>query len=161
MSGSACAAETDCVAGHLCVEKTCHKLCCGGDWTGCDSVSEHCIKNLLYGDGMGGTIQTNVMLCYPINTCDALAPKSCPQPGTSCQIADATGATACLPENSGGSGDACPCKGGLVCVVGQNGGECHRLCKAVAGGGDPACIEGEGVCVHYNRDPAGVGECTP
>ena len=161
VSGSACTVETDCVAGHLCVEGTCHKLCCGGDWTGCASAGEHCIKSLLYGDGKGGTLQTNAMLCYPINTCDALVPSSCPQPGTTCQIADPTGATACLPENAGGSGAACPCKGGLVCVIGQNGGECHRLCKAVEGGGDPLCLEGEGPCVHFNRDPAGVGECTP
>ena len=41
------------------------------------------------------------------------------------------------------------------------GGECRRLCKAVAGGADPFCQSGEGTCVHYNRDPASVGECTP
>jgi hypothetical protein len=31
----------------------------------------------------------------------------------------------------------------------------------VEGGGEPFCQEGEGICVHYNRDPQGVGECTP
>jgi hypothetical protein len=30
----------------------------------------------------------------------------------------------------------------------------------VEGGGEPACKEGEGICVHFNRDPPGVGECT-
>ena len=39
--------------------------------------------------------------------------------------------------------------------------ECRRLCKAVEGGGEPSCKEGEGVCVHFHRDPPGVGECTP
>ncbi len=160
-SGAACTAATDCAAGHLCVEGTCHKLCCGGDWTGCASAGEHCLQGLVYGDGKGGTLQTKAMLCSPINTCDALVPSSCPKAGTTCQIADPTGATACLPEGQGGSGDACPCQGGFTCLVGENGSECRRLCKAVAGGGDPFCQSGEGICVHYNRDPSGVGECTP
>ncbi len=160
-NGGACTQATDCVAGHLCVEGACHKLCCGGDWTGCGSASEHCIQSLVYGDGKGGTLATNAMLCYPVNTCDALKPSSCPKPGTTCQIADPTGATACLPEGSGSAGEACPCKGGFACIVADNGGECRRLCKAVEGGAEPFCQSGEGICVHYNRDPASVGECTP
>jgi hypothetical protein len=160
-NGGACAAATDCVAGHLCVEGACHKLCCGGDWTGCDSATEHCIESLVYGDGKGGTIATNAMLCYPINTCDALVPSACPKAGTTCQIADPTGATACLPEGSGSAGEACPCKGGFACIVSESGSECRRLCKAVEGGGVPFCQSDEGICVHYNRDPGGVGECTP
>ncbi|MEP7126248.1 MAG: hypothetical protein ABJE95_35280 [Byssovorax sp.] len=160
-SGGACTASTDCVAGHLCAEGACHKLCCGGDWTGCGSVNDHCIESLVYGDGKGGTIQTNAMLCFPINTCNALLPSSCPKPGTTCQIADPTGATACLNEAAGGAGQACPCKGGFTCIDGGNGGTCRRLCKAVEGGGDPFCQSGEGTCVHFNRDPGGVGECTP
>jgi hypothetical protein len=160
-NGEKCTAAGDCVAGHLCVEGTCHKLCCGGDWTGCASAGEHCIQNLVYPDGQGGTLQTNAMLCYPINTCDALVPGSCAVAGKSCQIADPSGVTACLPEGAGASGDPCPCKGGFACIVGEAGGECRRLCKAVAGGGAPFCQSGEGVCTHYTRDPAGVGECTP
>jgi len=160
-NGGACTMPTDCVAGHLCVEGTCHKLCCGGDWTGCGSVNEHCLESLVYGDGKGGTIQTKAMLCYPVNTCNALAPSSCPKPGTTCQIVDPTGATACFPEGSGAAGQACPCKGGFACIDGTTGGECRRLCKAVEGGGDPFCQSDEGACVHFNRDPAGVGECTP
>jgi hypothetical protein len=156
MSGSACAAWTDCALGFICAEGTCHKLCCGGDWTACPSPGEHCIRTLQLKGGSGQILATGAMLCYPVNTCDALAPTSCAEPGTTCQIVDATGATACFPEGSGESGQACPCKGGFLCVA----GECRRLCKAVEGGGEPACKEGEGICVHFNRDPPGVGECT-
>ena len=154
--GAACSSLTDCVAGHLCVEGLCRKLCCGGDWTGCDSASEHCIRNLEYSDGKGGTIGTGAMLCYPVNDCDPLEPSSCSASGTSCQIADATGASACLAENTHGAGEACPCKGGFTCV----GGQCTRLCRAVEGGGSPSCQSGEGECIHFARDPKGVGECT-
>ena len=102
------------------------------------------------------------MLCYPVNTCDALHPASCAEPGTSCQIADPTGVTACLADGSGTAGSPCPCKGGFTCV--QQTGKapvCVRLCKAVPGGGSPYCQAGEGICTHYARDPAGVGECQP
>ena len=159
--GAACAQAADCVAGYICAAGTCQKLCCGGDWTGCDSPSEHCIEALSYANGMGGQISTGAMLCYPINTCDALTPSSCTAAGTTCQIADPTGATACLPNGTGQSGDPCPCEGGFTCVVASKGPTCVRLCKAVAGGGDPYCQAGEGICTHYTRDPAGVGECSP
>src|SRR5262249_46924024 len=157
VSGSACQQTTDCAAGYFCLAKiddTCHKLCCGGDWTGCPSANEHCITSLVFGDGMGGTIQTGAMLCYPVNNCDALSPQSCGKPGTACELVDTTGATACVPEGPGGAGAPCPCQGGFTCV----GGVCRRLCKAVEGGGAPYCQAGEGVCVHFNRDPPGVGE---
>jgi hypothetical protein len=160
--GATCAGVTDCVAGYVCAESKCRKLCCGRDWTGCDSPDQHCLKNLEYGDGMGGTLDTGAMLCYPVNTCDALAPTSCTDPGTACLIADETGVTACLTPGAGATGDACPCQGGFVCLnkPGEPG-TCHRLCKAVAGGAPPYCQDGEGVCVHFTRDPSGVGECTP
>lgn len=156
MSGAACAAWTDCAPGFICAEGACRKLCCGGDWTGCASPSEHCIRPLQLKGGDGQVLATGAMLCYPVNTCDALAPATCAEPGTTCQIVDPTGATACFPEGSGESGQPCPCKGGFLCVS----GECRRLCKAVEGGGEPACKAGEGICVHFNRDPPGVGECT-
>jgi hypothetical protein len=156
-SGTACQNFDQCAPGFLCAAGQCRKLCCGGDWTGCPSDSEHCIQNLAVGDGNGGTIATGAMLCLPVNTCDALDPASCTTAGTSCQIVDPTGATACFKEGAGESGDACPCKGGYLCV----GSECRRLCKAVEGGGEPSCEDGEGVCIHYHRDPQGVGECTP
>src|SRR4051812_31243554 len=38
VTGSSCKHATDCAPGYLCsTDGTCHKLCCGGDWTGCDS----------------------------------------------------------------------------------------------------------------------------
>lgn len=160
-NGATCSQATDCAAGFFCAENSCHKLCCGSDWTGCPSESEHCIKSLAYSDGMGGALATGAMLCYPVNNCNALVPTSCSQTGTTCQIADPTGATACLPEGSGGAGEPCPCKGGFTCVVGETGSTCVRLCKAVEGGGEPYCQPGEGICTHYVRDPPGVGECVP
>jgi hypothetical protein len=152
----ACKAANDCGAGMFCVGGACRELCCGGDWTGCSSPNEHCIAAVAFSDGKGGVIQTGAMACLPVNTCDALNPASCNAPGTTCQIVDPTGATACLPDGTGGPGEACPCKGGYLCVAGA----CRRLCKAVEGGGDPACQSGEGDCVHFTRDPMNVGECT-
>jgi len=159
-AGVACSQATDCVAGYLCAGGTCHKLCCGGDWTGCDSPTEHCIEGLSYA-GATGTIKTGAMLCYPVDTCAALTPSSCPSP-TTCQIADATGATACLPDGTGEAGGACPCKGGFTCVSSATQAPvCVRLCGAVAGGAAPYCQADEGYCTHYPRDPVGVGECLP
>ena len=156
VSGGACSMWSDCAAGHICVAGACRKLCCGGDWTGCPSESEHCIRPLQVKSASGKTLSTGAMLCYPVNMCDALDPASCTDPGTTCQIVDPTGATACFSEGTGAQGDACPCKGGFLCVA----NECRRLCKAVEGGGEPSCKPDEGVCVHFNRDPPGVGECT-
>lgn len=155
-AGSACQSVDQCAPGTLCAGGVCRKLCCGGDWTGCSS-GESCIQNLSISDGNGGTIKTGAMLCLPVNYCDALDPYNGCAPGTACLIVDPTGATACFPEGAGTSGDPCPCKGGFLCVS----GECRRLCKAVSGGGEPSCQDGEGICVHYNRDPQDVGECTP
>lgn len=159
-TGEACAQFTDCAAGFLCVLGACKKLCCGGDWTGCPTAGEHCLTSLVYDNGMGGTLQTGAMLCETVNNCDALVPSSCGGKGV-CQIADATGATACLPEGSGQSGDPCPCKGGFTCQTPNDASpRCVRLCKAVEGGGEPFCKPGEGICTHFVRDPPGVGECT-
>jgi hypothetical protein len=161
-SGGACTQATDCVAGHICVAGTCRKLCCGGDWTGCDTAAEHCIDTLDY-SGDGGSIVTGAMVCLPVNTCNALEPTAgCATQGTSCQLVDATGATACIPQGTGTSGQPCPCQGGFTCVTPKDGASvCVRLCRAVVGGGSPYCAASEGICTHYNRDPAGVGECQP
>jgi hypothetical protein len=160
-TGGACASQDACAPGYLCAEGQCRKLCCGGDWTGCDSPKEHCFNKLSYGDGMGGTKDTGAMLCYPVNDCDALDPSSCTKAGTVCTIVDGTGATGCLPPGQGGSGEPCPCQAGFTCVSDMEGvaPTCHRLCGAVLGGAPPYCQEGEGICTHKNRDPAGVGEC--
>jgi hypothetical protein len=161
-AGAACVNLEDCVAGHVCAGGACRKLCCGGDWTGCDSATEHCIEGLSYA-GAGSAIETGAMLCYPIDTCDALDPTSCTTAGTTCQIVDATGATACFTDGAGQAGQACPCHGGFTCVLPDHATSpvCVRLCKAVAGGGSPYCASDEGICTHFARDPAGVGECQP
>jgi hypothetical protein len=153
-----CVQVTDCIAGYACGGGTCHKLCCGGDWTGCNDPNEHCIVGLNEGNA-----PTGAMLCYPVNTCDALTPSSCTQPGTSCVIVDPTGATACIGAGTGQAGQPCPCAGGFLCIQPPMGGAptCARLCKAVEGGGAPYCQPNEGICTHYTRDPAGVGECQP
>jgi len=156
-SGAPCDNFDECAPGFLCAGKQCRKLCCGGDWSGCPSDDERCIQDFVVSDGNGGTIATGGMLCMPVNTCNALTPAACPFPGQTCQIIDKTGATLCLKEGTGDSGEACPCKGGFLCVD----KECRRLCKAATGGGEPSCEEGEGICVHFHRDPPGVGECTP
>jgi hypothetical protein len=161
-SGGACTQSGDCVAGHICASGTCRKLCCGGDWTGCDSPSEHCLQTLAYGVD-AGVVNTGAMLCYTIDNCNVLEPSSCTTPGTACLLADPTGAAACLPPGSGTAGEACPCAGGYTCVTPPNakGPVCIRLCKAVAGGGAPYCQNNEGACTHFTRDPPGVGECQP
>ena len=159
-TGGTCAQWTDCVSGSICAAGRCRKLCCGRDWTGCGTPSEHCLRPLqVQLPNTNTVVESGAYLCYPVNQCDALVPSSCAaiEANTTCQIADPTGATACLPEGKGGFGSPCPCKGGFACVEGG----CRRLCRAVAGGGEPSCPATEGTCVHFNRDPAGVGECTP
>jgi hypothetical protein len=157
--GDTCAQWTDCVSGSICAAGRCRKLCCGRDWTGCGTSTEHCLRPLQIQLADNSVVASGAYLCYPVNQCDALVPSSCAaiEPGTTCQIADPTGATACLPEGGGGVASACPCRGGFACVEGG----CRRLCRAVPGGGEPSCPAVEGICVHFNRDPPGVGECTP
>jgi hypothetical protein len=160
-AGGACSSNrVDCEPGTFCIEGTCHKLCCGagvfGDYRVCPS-GQHCLRPLAVGGANGSAILTGAYLCYPVNQCDALDPATGCASGTACQLADPTGATACIPEGTGMPGDPCPCKGGFTCV----GNGCRRLCRAVADGGTPGCPQEEGVCVHFNRDPDEVGECTP
>jgi len=119
-------------------------------------AGEHCLRPLVIG-GASGTVTTGAYLCFPVNRCDPLDPATGCAAGTTCQLVDPTGATACAPEGMGVPGQPCPCKGGFVCVA--NG--CRRLCRATVDGGAPACPAEEGSCVHFNRDPGGVGECTP
>jgi hypothetical protein len=163
-AGGVCTSWTDCARGMICAVGHCRKLCCGtpvlGDWNGC-SAGDHCLRPLVLQIGAdASTVATGAYLCFPARACDPLEPSStCPtlEPGTTCQLADPAGASACLPEGTGTPGQPCPCKGGFTCVARG----CRRLCRAVAGGGEPSCPAAEGTCVHFNRDPDGVGECTP
>ncbi len=159
-SGDACQSWNDCARGYLCAGGQCHQLCCGGDWSACPS-GESCIRHLLV-QVNNQDVDSGASLCFPVNNCDVLDPSSCSsQPGRSCQIVDPTGNVACVAEGQGGVGAPCSasvhCSAGFSCVADK----CRRLCRAVAGGGEPSCPSSEGICVHYNRDPAGVGECTP
>lgn len=157
-AGGDCQAQSDCARGYYCAEGACRKLCCGGDWTGC-AVGESCLRSLQVKAG-GQIVPAGVELCFPVGTCDPLDPRSCAdEPGRECKIVDPTGAVACAPQSSARLGDACAppdvCQQGLACV----GGRCIKLC-AYAACGEPACAPEEGTCVHFARDPAGVGECT-
>ena len=159
-NGSPCTSIGDCAPGFACTSANngvCRKLCCGGDWSGCADPNERCLQKISLKDASGNTVPTDAWLCVPANDCDALDPANCPVEGQTCQVVDGTGATLCLKDGTGEQGEPCPCKGGFLCVAKA----CRRLCRAVEGGGDPYCQEGEGICVHYNRDPSGVGECTP
>jgi len=131
--GDTCAQWTDCVSGSICAAGRCRKLCCGRDWTGCGTSTEHCLRPLQIQLADNSVVASGAYLCYPVNQCDALVPSSCAaiEPGTTCQIADPTGATACLPEGGGGVASACPCRGDLTGW------------KAVAGVSVAPCREGE------------------
>ncbi len=159
LAGEPCAAWTDCAPGLLCAEEACRQLCCGGDWSAC-SEEESCIRQLSI-PVHDTTVRSGASLCYPVGACDVLDPSSCAdEEGRTCQIVDLRGKVACAPEGVGQAGDFCststPCMGGFACVASS----CRRLCRMVEGG-EPACPEDEGTCVHFTRDPPGVGECTP
>lgn len=157
-SGQACDSSSDCARGLYCALGTCHKLCCGGDWTACDA-GESCIRNLDVRAG-GKVVPAQADLCFPVGTCDPLDAQSCAdEPDRECKIVDPTGAVACAPRSSAQLGDDCAppdvCAQGLTCV----GGTCIKLC-AFAMCAEPSCTEAEGTCVHYARNPVGIGECT-
>lgn len=157
-SGQPCELQSDCARGLYCAGGTCHKLCCGADWSACDP-GESCIRNLDVRAG-GQVLSADAGLCFPVNDCDPLDANSCAdEPSRECKIVDPTGAVACAPRSDAELGDACGeptvCQQGLTCV----GGNCVKLCR-FAECGEPACSDAEGTCVHFVRDPDGVGECT-
>jgi hypothetical protein len=157
-SGEACDAQADCARGYYCTLGSCHKFCCGADWSACDD-GESCFRTLDVRAG-GEVISADAGLCFPVGTCDPLSGSGCEDdPTRECKIVDPTGAVACVPLSKADIGDECTppsvCKTGLSCV----GGFCTKLC-AFAMCAEPACTEAEGSCVHFLRDPDGVGECT-
>ena len=167
-SGDACKASTECARGYMCLADeaggmSCHKQCCGGDWSACDP-GESCIRQFFVQFADGHKEQAGDF-CVPVNNCDPLDPKSCDSvPGRECKIADPTGAVACSPKSAAKLGDSCAppnvCAQGLTCVGRASTGYfCRQLCRAEACG-KPDCSVAGGDCVHFDRDPAGVGECT-
>ena len=171
VTGDTCNEWTDCARGYGCPDGQCRKLCCGADWSdaACEP-GEGCYRELLYtvdeGDPATAEDDVNVSsgayLCFPTG-CDVFTSDECSS-DRDCKIIDPKGTTACVRPTPGDVGDRCTppivCGRGLSCV-GQPGEErCRRLCRAEECG-KPACGPEEGTCVHFNRDPAGVGECTP
>lgn len=164
-SGDACVDSTDCAAGYFCPsDQRCRKLCCGRDWSSsaCDP-GEGCYRELLFNVEEGeDPVPSGAWLCYPLG-CDVLTSDECSSE-LDCKIIDPSGNTACVRPTPGDIGDPCDgpsvCGRGLSCVGDPGEGTCRRLCRAEACG-EPACRPGEGACVHFNRDPDGVGECTP
>jgi len=159
VSGTACSESRECTAGYFCAAGACRRQCCGGDWYPCDS-GESCIRQLSVRAG-GQIIDSGMELCFPVNDCDPLDTRPCPNaPDRECKIVDARGSVACEPLSTAAQGDACdssnPCTAGLSCVLNR----CRKLCRAEACG-SPACDSADGTCVHFARDPLGVGECTP
>ncbi len=156
--GASCA-WGDCGAGMFCAEGKCRHLCCGGDWSACPK-GQACSESLSIAPTADSKpISAGVGICKPVDHCKPLDPQACPA-GRSCQLVDGNGDWTCMLSGSAKSGEACGadafCSPGYGCY----GGTCRRLCQPTTDG-QPACPASEGVCVHFVRDPAGIGECTP
>jgi len=164
--GDVCDAETPCARGEACAGGYCRKLCCAGDWTACDD-GESCYRELEYqlASDVAPTA-TGAWVCYPVGTCSVLDPTACDAEGEDCKLVDSRGSEACMPKTPGELGERCGATSGRLCgrglgCIGEPGAEtCRRLCRAEECG-EPSCPTAEGACVHFDRDPAGVGECTP
>ena len=163
--GAACTSSTPCEAGQVCAGGYCRKLCCAGDWSACDA-GESCFTTFAYQLGDTPT-PTGAWLCAPVGTCSVLDPHPAACKATEdCKFVDSRGSQACVPKSPGKIGEACSkaagrlCGAGLTCVGRPDAEVCRRLCRAEECG-EPACSTEEGACVHFDRDPPGVGECTP
>jgi hypothetical protein len=165
--GETCAWQ-QCAPGLFCAgDGHCRHLCCGGDWSVCES-NESCTEAIqLQAVDSASPTPAGVSICEPTDDCDVLDPQSCPA-GKSCYIVDSRAGTKCMSTGGVPFNGACSatklCAAGLTCVQNSQGtgSACRRLCRAVAGGGEPGCPEAEGgYCAHFVRDPLGVGECTP
>ncbi len=164
--GQTCDNVDLCGPGLYCVEGACRKMCCGADWSACPS-GESCIHQVdARIDDAGATVPAGFDLCFPVNDCDVLDPGACSEQHQVCRIADPLGDVACEQPSSLELGAPCDspaqCDKGLICAgaAAPAQGTCRKLCRWAACG-SPACGGSEGDCVHFNRDPVGVGECTP
>lgn len=165
--------DKQCAAGLLCGEKVCRTVCCGGDWTAC-APDEGCFHqaHMLVGTDKQ-SVYAHADLCYPVGTCDVLDEAACSDVKQTCRLVDGRPSVACTPSTDLKLGDPCTrehqCGAGQICVGSGNqavngsstiDGTCRRLCRWTCDG-KPGCEESEGVCVRFDRDPPGVGECTP
>ena len=163
VTGDICQEWTDCARGYGCPDGVCRKLCCGRDWSdsACDP-GEACFRELIFTLPNGTDVASGAFVCFP-SGCDVLSSDDCTS-DRDCKIIDPRGTTACIRPSPGDLGDPCDepaaCGRGLSCIGDPGARTCRRLCRAEECG-KPACRSGEGTCVHFNRDPAGVGECTP
>lgn len=170
-TGDECNAWSDCARGYGCPDGRCRRLCCGADWSesACEP-GEACFRELLYtieegdpdDDSDDVNISSGAYVCYPTG-CDLFTSDDCPS-DTDCKIIDPLGRTACVPPSPERLGERCTppsvCGRELNCVGPPGEERCRKLCRAEECG-KPACGPDEGTCVHFNRNPEGVGECTP
>jgi hypothetical protein len=173
-------AQQICGRGMVCADGVCAKVCCGGDYSACDP-GESCFRHATTfmipstAGAQGGMLidyDEGLGTCAPVGTCDVLDKNSCASDTKHpvCRVVDPTGAVACQQASDRKLGDECDdvhrCGGGEHCVS-QLSAEastprhCVRLCRFGSCTAEPGCPRGEGPCVHFNRDPEGVGECTP
>jgi hypothetical protein len=166
-----------CAPGLVCADGKCAKPCCGGDWTACDD-GESCIRSAtIFKTSSGAELPYDKGLgtCAPVGTCNVLDTTSCATDTKRpvCRIVDPRGFVACQPHSAGGDaqlGEDCnaqkQCAAGLHCAgnIDEDASahtKCVRLCAwGSCDDAKPACGKGEGTCVHFIRDPEGVGECT-
>jgi hypothetical protein len=166
---------TICARGLLCVEGQCAKDCCGGDWTACPA-GESCIRQavaLRNGKGVLISYDEGLGYCARVNNCDVLDATSCAGNTARpvCRIADPLANVACMPPSDKKVGDPCDrasqcgpvmtCAATVPTATTPTSFTCRHLCRWGTCHGKPACGPDEGTCVHFNRDPLGVGECTP
>ena len=174
--GAKCTGTTEtCGRGMVCANGVCAKVCCGLDYTACDP-GESCFQHSTqFMTASGSKIDYNEGLgtCAPVGNCDLLDPDSCASDAAHpvCRIVDATGAVACVQGGDRKLGEACDgehqCGTGQHCAgyIKADGSAslqttCVRLCRYGTCNAKPGCPEDEGPCVHFARDPEGVGECT-
>jgi hypothetical protein len=165
--GQACDDTHLCGNGMVCAEGGCRQLCCGGDWSAC-APGESCIHHLeMRASATSAPVDAGADLCFPVNDCDVFDPKACAAQGKICRIVDPTGAVACAPPSNLKVDDECDaadqCGQAMICAdVNKDTGKgvCRKLCRWTLCG-EPSCSKADGACVHFNRDPINVGECTP
>jgi hypothetical protein len=174
--GQPCDSGTElCARGLVCADGICAKACCGGDYSAC-SAGESCIRQAVAFKTASGDIisyDQGLGTCAPVGNCNLLDASSCASDSKRpvCRIVDPTGAVACSPAGDRNVGQACDaqhqCGAGQSCAgnIDAEAGAaipttCVRLCGFGSCHSKPACPDAEGVCVHFTRDPADVGECT-